>query len=62
MDLQADHLSRLSEEMGENPVDDRLVNESLFVVTTKLDWYAGIVEFLTKKNCPKIEQRSREEM
>ena len=33
MYLQADHLSRLSDEMGENPVDDRLVDDSFFIVT-----------------------------
>ena len=52
MHLQADHLSRLSEKMGENPVDDRLVDDNLFVVTAKPDWYAGIVEFLTTQKLP----------
>ena len=47
MHLQADHLSRLSEMMGDSPIDDRLVNNNLFVVTAKPEWYAGIVEFLT---------------
>ena len=28
-------------------MDDRLVDDNLFVITAKLDWYAGIVEFLT---------------
>jgi hypothetical protein len=32
--LQADHLSRLSNKMGENPVDDWLVDDTLFVVTS----------------------------
>ena len=35
MHLQADHIFRLSEEMGENLVNDRLVDDSLFVITTK---------------------------
>ena len=47
MHLQADHLSRLSEEVGKSPVDDRLVDDNLFVITAKPDWYAGIVEFIT---------------
>ncbi|BFI32702.1 hypothetical protein MPTK2_3g07970 [Marchantia polymorpha subsp. ruderalis] len=47
MHLQADHLSRLSEEIGTRPVDDRLIDESLFVITAKPEWYGGIVEFLT---------------
>lgn len=37
MHLQVDHLSRLSEEIGESPVDDRLVDDNLFVVTAKPD-------------------------
>ena len=47
MHLHADHLSRLSKEMEENPVDDRLVDDTLFMVTAKPDWYADIGEFLT---------------
>ena len=46
MHLQADHLSRLSEDMGTTPIDDSLIDDRLFVVTTTLDWYAGFVEFL----------------
>ena len=53
MHLQADHLFRLSEEMRESPVHDRLVDDNLFVVTAKPDWYAGIVEFLTIQKLPK---------
>ena len=30
-----------------SPVDDRLINDNLFVVTAQLEWYADIVEFLT---------------
>ena len=47
MHLQAYHLSRLSEEMGDSPVDDRLIDDNLFVVTAQPEWYACIVEFLT---------------
>ena len=35
MHLQADYLSRLSEEIGKSPVDDRLVDENLFVIMAK---------------------------
>ena len=47
MHLQADQLSRLSKEMGSSPVDTRLVDDNLFVVTSKPEWYAVIIEFLT---------------
>ena len=35
--LQADHLSRLLEQIGKSPVDDRLVDDNIFVVTAKPD-------------------------
>ena len=44
---QAGHLSRLSKDLGSSPVDDRLDDDDLFVVTAQPEWYAGIVEFLT---------------
>jgi hypothetical protein len=37
----------LSDKLRKNPVDDRLVDDGLFVVTSRPEWYAGIVEFLT---------------
>ena len=43
MHLQADQLSRLSEEMGKNLIYDKFVDDSLFVVVAKPDWYACIV-------------------
>ena len=62
MHLQTDHLSRLSEEIKESPVDDRLVDENLFVVTAESDWYADIVEFLTTQKLPEnytnVERRN----
>ena len=58
MHLQADHLSRLSENVRENPVDDRLMDDDLFVVTTRPDWYVDIVEFLTTQTLP--EEWSKE--
>ncbi len=45
--LHANHLSRLLEEIGTNPIDDRFIDDNLFLVTSSLDWYAGVVEFLT---------------
>ena len=59
MHLQANHLSRLSESLGENPVDDRLVDDGLFVVTSTPEWNAGIVEFLTTHKLP--EEWTKEE-
>lgn len=47
MHLQADHMSRLSEDVGTSPIDDRLIDDNLFVVTAKPKWYASIIEFLT---------------
>lgn len=52
MRLQADHLSRLFEKMGESPIDDRLVNDNIFVLTAKPEWYAIILEFLTTQKLP----------
>ena len=40
MHLQADHLSRLSEEMGDSPIDDRLIDDNLFVLIASPNWYA----------------------
>jgi hypothetical protein len=47
MYLQADHLSKLLEEIGISLLDDRLIDNNLFVVTAQPEWYACIVEFLT---------------
>ena len=52
MHLMADHLSRLLEEMGTSPIDDKFINDNLFLVMSSLDWYAGIVEFLTTQRLP----------
>lgn len=41
------HLSRLSEDMGSSPIDDRLIDDNMFIVTASPYWYARIVEFLT---------------
>ena len=52
MHLQADPLSRLSEEMGIIPIDDSLMDDRLFVVMSTPDWYTRIVEFLTTQQLP----------
>lgn len=35
MHLQADHLSELSEHIETSPMDDKLIDEDLFVITTQ---------------------------
>ena len=59
MHLQTDHLSRLSERMGESPIYDMLVHDNLCVITAKPEWYAGIVEFLTTQKL--LEDWTKEE-
>ena len=52
MHLQADHLSRLLEEMGTSSIDDKFIDDNLFLVTSSPDWYACIMEFLTTQRLP----------
>ena len=52
MHLQADILSRLSEDMETSPIDDSLIDDNLFVVTATSDWYAMIVQFLITQQLP----------
>lgn len=40
-------------------MDDRLVDDNIFVVTAQSDWYAGIVKFLTTQQLP--EEWTKEE-
>ena len=47
MHLQAGHLFILSQHVGASPVDDRLGDENLFMVTAQPKWYARVVKFLT---------------
>ena len=47
MHLQANHLSKLSEDMETSSIDDKFIDDNLFLVTSSPDWYAGIVKFLT---------------
>ena len=45
MHLQADHLSRLSEDMGTSSIDDRLIDDNLFVVPATPVWYkSGVLD------------------
>lgn len=50
--LQADHLSRVRGEPEVAEINDDLIDENLFVVTQRPDWYAGISEFLTTQTLP----------
>ena len=50
MHLQTNDLLRLSKEVGSSPIDDRMINDNLFVVTAQSKWYACIVEFLTNQH------------
>ena len=52
MHLQTDHLSRLTDSLGEDAVDDRRVDDGFFLVTSTPEWYADIVEFLTTHKLP----------
>ena len=52
MHLLADHLSILPEKMGTTPINDSLMNDELFVLTSTRDWYAGIVEFFSTQQLP----------
>ena len=47
MHLQANHLSKLSEKMEDSPIDDKLIDDDVFVVIANPDRYANIMEFLT---------------
>ena len=38
--LQTDHLSKLSEDMGVSPIDDKLIDDNFFVLTANAEWYA----------------------
>lgn len=37
--LHVDHFSRLLEQVGGAPIDDRVVDKNLFVVMVQLEWY-----------------------
>jgi hypothetical protein len=38
MHLQADHLSRLSKQLGASPIDDKFVDENIFVLIIHPEW------------------------
>lgn len=46
-------MSRLSKNMENNPIDDRLIDDNLFVITTSPYWCAGIMEFFTTQQLSK---------
>ena len=52
MHLQADHLSRLSEEMGTEEIDDEFPDGRLFTVQKVPLWYSYIAEFLSTQTFP----------
>ena len=52
MHHQADHLSRLSETVSSTPIEDGLVDEDLFTVTSQPRWYNHIAEFLATQQLP----------
>lgn len=45
--LQANHVSRLSKELGTEPIDDEFLNASLFVVDVVPAWYNNFATFLS---------------
>lgn len=52
MHHQADHLSRLSETIGSAPIEDGLIDEELFTITSRPKWYAHIAQFLATQQLP----------
>ena len=60
MHLQADHLSRLSEEMGTEEIDDEFPDGRLFTVQKVPLWYSYIAEFLSTQTFPPgLDQNER---
>ena len=61
MNLQADHLSRLSTETGTKEMDDKLPDGRLFAIKKVPLWYSYIAEFLSTQafpaNLDQIERR-----
>ncbi len=49
---QADHLSRLSENLSPTPIDDGLIDEDLFTITSQPLWYNHIAQFLATQQLP----------
>ena len=52
MHKQADHLSRLSFELDSHPIDDEILVESLFTISTSTLWYVHIANFLATQQMP----------
>ena len=51
MHLQIDHLSRLSDEIRASPVNDRLIHNNLFVVTTQPIGMRALLSFWQLNSC-----------
>ena len=61
MNLQADHLSRLSTETGTEEMDDEFPDGRLFAVQKVPLWYSYIAEFLSTQAFPaNLDQNSSE--
>jgi len=50
--LVADHLSRLETGESGNPFANCLPNETLYATTSRLPWYADIVNYIVTKTFP----------
>ena len=50
--LRGGYVLSTSKKMGTSSIDDKFIVDNLFLVTSSLDWYAGIVEFLTTQRLP----------
>jgi hypothetical protein len=54
MHKQADHLSRLSKDLGSLPLEDDLPDASLFAIDVVPTWYNHIAEFLSTQQMPLV--------
>jgi hypothetical protein len=52
MHKQADHLSRLSTELDDEPINDEIPVENLFTISSSPLWYNHISEFLATQQLP----------
>ena len=59
MNLQADHLSRLSTETGSEEMDDEFLDGRLFAVQKVPSWYSYIAEFLSTQAFPANLDRNK---
>lgn len=52
MHKQADHLSRISDKLGTEDIDNVLPDANLFLVSADPEWYGHIAEFLSTQKMP----------